>query len=124
MFVVENSEPLQPLTCEDLRLILTEGGIINRLDVHDVTLPFNVNELSGILFLLYTQKLSPEFFRGLMLPYAVSQQLSHLVLLQAIHYLLFAVQHVHHTQPERGLPIFLCGPKSTLHVSKRLSSPT
>jgi hypothetical protein len=31
-FVIENSGPLKPLTCEDLRLILTEGGIIDRME--------------------------------------------------------------------------------------------
>jgi hypothetical protein len=54
MFVVENSGPLQPLTCDDLRLILTEGGIIQRLDAHDVTnyhtLP--LSDLPDIRYLL------------------------------------------------------------------------
>ena len=105
MFVMENSGPLQPLTFEDLRLICTEGGIIDRLDVHDLnnhTLQFALPELCGILYLLCTHKLNPEFFRGLMLPYALSQQLSHLVLLQTLHYLFFAVQHVCHTQPDHA----------------------
>jgi hypothetical protein len=65
-FVIATSGPLQPLTCEDLRLILTEGGII------DHTLQFSLPELCGILYLLYTNKLNHEFFRGLMLPYALS----------------------------------------------------
>jgi hypothetical protein len=105
MFVIENSGPLKPLTCEDLRLILTEGGIIDRMDVHDLnnhSLQFDLPELCGVLYLLYTNKLNPEFFRGLMLPYGLSQQLSHLVLLQTLHYLFFAVQHVHHTQPDHA----------------------
>ena len=105
MFVIENSGPLQPLTCEDLRLLLTEGGIIDRMDVHDLhphALQFTLPELCGILYLLYTHKLNPEFFRGLMLPYALSQQLSNLVLLQTLNYFFFAVQHVHHTQPDHA----------------------
>jgi len=71
MFVEENSGQLQPLTCEDLRLILTEADIINRLDVHDVTdyqiLQFDMSEVSGILYLLYNSKLNPEYFRGTIL---------------------------------------------------------
>ena len=63
---------------------------------------FALPELCGILYLLYTHKLNPVFFRGLMLLYALSQQLSHLVLLQTLHYLFFAVQHVHHTQPDHA----------------------
>jgi hypothetical protein len=105
MFVIENSGPLQPLTCEDLRLILTEGEIIDRMDVHDLnnqSLQYDLPELCGVLYLQYTHKLHPEFFRGLMLPYGLSQQLSHLVLLQTLHYLFFAVQYVHHTQPDHA----------------------
>jgi hypothetical protein len=90
MFVMENSGPLQRLTCEDLRLILTEGGIIDRMDVHDLN-NHALPELCGIQYFLYTHKLNPEFFRGLMLPYALPLQLSHLVLLQTLHYLFFAV---------------------------------
>lgn len=90
--MAENSEPLQPFTCEDLRLLLTEVGIINRLDVHIVTdyhtLQLDLPELPGMLYLLYTNRLIPEFFCGIMLPYAVFQQLSHLVLLQIIHLVL------------------------------------
>jgi hypothetical protein len=51
MFVTEKSGPLQPLTCADLRLILTEGGIIDRIDVHDLNphaLQFTLPELCGI----------------------------------------------------------------------------
>jgi hypothetical protein len=121
MFVVENSGPLKPLTCEDFRLILKEGGIIDRLDVHDVTgyhsLQFDLAQLSGILYLLYTNKLNPEFFRGLMLPYALSQQLSQFVLLQTIHYLFIAVQHVHHTQPERSSHFLVCHRQSRIRCS-------
>ena len=105
MFVIENFGPLQPLTCEDLRLILTEGGIIDRMDVHDLnnhSLQFDLPELCGVLYLLYTHKLNPESFRGLMLHYGLSQQLSHLVLLQTLNNLFFAVEHVHHTQPDHA----------------------
>ena len=75
MFVIENFGPLQPLTCEDLCLILTEGGIIDRMDVHDLnnhSLQFDLPELGGVLYLLYRHKLNPEFFNGLMLPYGLS----------------------------------------------------
>ena len=68
MFVMENSGPLQPLTCEDLCLILTEGGIIDRMDVHDLSphaLQFALPELCGILYLLYTHKLTPELEQGI-----------------------------------------------------------
>ena len=123
MFVIENSGPLQPLTCEDVRLILTEGGIIDRMDVHDLnnhSLQFALPELCGILYLQYTHKLNPEFFRGLMLPYALSQQLSHLVLLQTLHYLIFAVQHVHHTQPDHA-PHFLVWAKVNVASFQRFA---
>jgi hypothetical protein len=105
IFVIENFGPLQPLTCEDLRLILTEGGIIDRMDVHDLnnhSLQFDLPELCGVLYLLYTHKLNPESFHGLMLHYGLSQQLSHLVLLQTLNNLFFAIQHFHHTQPDHA----------------------
>ena len=59
MFVMENSGPLQRLTCEDLRLILTEGGIIDRMDVHELNDQFALPELCGIQYFLYTHKLNP-----------------------------------------------------------------
>ena len=65
MYVEENSRPLQPLTCEDLRLIVTAVDVINRLDVHDVTYyqiqQFDLSEVSGIL----VQACTP--FRGTIL---------------------------------------------------------
>ena len=49
----------------------------------DLTDPqFNYHELSVILYLLYTNRLNPEFYRGRMLPYGVTQQLTQLVLHQ------------------------------------------
>jgi hypothetical protein len=62
----------------------------------DLTNPqFNYQELSVILFLLYTNKLNPEFYRGRMLPYGLTQQVTQLVLHQTYYYMFLAVHHVH-----------------------------
>ena len=62
----------------------------------DLTNPqFNYHELSVILYLLYTNRLNPEFYRGRMLPYGVTQQLTQLVLHQTYYYMFLAVHHVH-----------------------------
>jgi hypothetical protein len=56
---------------------------------HDLTKPqFNYQQLSVILYLLYTKKLNPKF-------YGVTQQLTQLLLHQTYYYMFLAVHHVH-----------------------------
>jgi len=55
----------------------------------------NYQELSAILYFLYTNKLNPGLYRGPMLPYGVTQQLTQLVLHQTYYYMFLAVHHVH-----------------------------
>ena len=99
MFLVHNAGPCAPITIPQLREILLHHGYLTSMQIHDqypdLTNPqFNYQELSVILFLLYTNKLNPEFYRGRMLPYGVIQQVTQLVLNQTYYYMFLAVHHV------------------------------
>ena len=105
MFIENNYGPLLPFTFKNLRTLLRNSGIVHVLQLHEDASDdkqFLFAELSGILYLLYTNILSPEFFRGEMLPYAVTQQLSHLVLNHTFYYLFLAVHHVYTKAPHRS----------------------
>ena len=89
-----------PFTIPKLRDLLLHHGILTCMQIHDqypdlTNSQFNYQELSAILYFLYTNKLNPEFYRGRMLPYGVTQQITQLVLHQTYYYLFLAVHHVH-----------------------------
>ena len=95
MFLVHNSGPCMPLTVPKLRDLLLRHGILTCIQIHeqypDLTHPqFNYQELSALLYFLYTNKLNPEFYRGRMLPYGVTQQITQLVLYQTYYMFLAA----------------------------------
>jgi len=95
-----------PSTIPKLRDLMLHHGIIGRMQIHEqwpdlTNKQFNFQELSAILYFIYTNKLNPEFYRGRMLPYGVTQQLSQLVLHQTYYYMFLAVHHVHSTSTFR-----------------------
>jgi len=86
MFLVHNAGPCAPITIPQLRENMLHHGYLTSMQIHDqypdLTHPqFNYQELSVILFLLYTNKLNPEFYRGRMLPYGVEPYCKQVIIL-------------------------------------------
>jgi len=72
MFLVHNSGPCMPFTIPKLRDLMFNHDIIGRMQIHEqwpdlTNKQFNFQELSAILYFIYTNKVNPEFYRGRML---------------------------------------------------------